>query len=188
VPFLRFSRDKRGYELFTLVQPEQRGGQSRARVLYAFRTPPGIKVGRDPFDAETKKALEDANPGVGFNWRQIADTPIPSADAEMWRERRRAAKEAKRAQKEEERAPRSEGGQPAAAGESRSARRRRRRRARTGAPAAEVSAEAPSGSPGDAADVSPEARSDSHGGEGGSEIPETSETPAEPAGEGDQSS
>jgi hypothetical protein len=129
VPFLRFSRDKRGYEVFALVQPDQRGGQSKPRVLYAFRTPPNIKVGRDPFDDETRKELEAANPGVGFNWRQIKETPIPSADAEMWRERRRAMKEAKRAAKKDE-----EESQRAAAdaqpGESRSARRRRRRKAR----------------------------------------------------------
>src|SRR5207302_4267959 len=79
--FLRFSRDKRGYELFALVQSEQRGGQSRPRVLYAFRTPPNIKVGRDPFDDETRRSLEQLYPGVGFNWRQITETPIPAADA-----------------------------------------------------------------------------------------------------------
>jgi hypothetical protein len=131
VAFLRFSRDKRGYELFSLVQADQRDGQSRPRVLYAFRTPPNIRVGRDPFDADTKKALEQANPGVSFNWRQIAETPIPSADAEMWRERRRVKKEAKQAlKKDEEEAQRAAAGQPSPPGESRSARRRRRRRAR----------------------------------------------------------
>jgi len=177
VAFLRFSRDKRGYELFSLVQAEQRGGQSRPRVLYAFRTPPNIKVGRDPFDAETRKALEQANPGVGFDWRQIVETPIPSADAEMWRERRRAMKVAKLAlkkDKEEQEGQRAAAGPPAAAGESRSARRRRRRRARRG--------------DAQTADVSTEARSGLHEGEGGSEIPKIEETPVEAADEGESAS
>jgi len=170
VAFLRFSRDKRGYELFSLVHAEQRGGQSRPRVLYAFRTPPNLKVGRDPFDDETKKALEEANPGVGFNWRQIGETPIPSADAEMWRERRRAMKDAKlaaRKEKQDEDAQGAEAGAqtPAQPSESRSARRRRRRKARR--------AEAP------AVDLSVEARSSSHGDESGSEIPKIEETPVE---------
>ena len=177
--FLRFSRDKRGYELFSLVQAEQRGGQSRPRVLYAFRTPPNIKVGRNPFDDETRKALEQANPGVGFDWRQIVDTPIPSADAEMWRERRRAMKVAKLAlkkdkDKEEQEAQRAAAGPPSAPGESRSARRRRRRRARR--------------DDAQTADVSTEARSPLHEGEGGSEIPKIEETPVEAADEGESAS
>jgi len=88
--FLRFSRDKRGYENFYLVETStNRRGRTRARVLYWFRTPPGVKVGREPFDAEVRRALEAQNPNVLFDWRKISETPIPSADAEKWRERRR---------------------------------------------------------------------------------------------------
>jgi len=88
--FLRFSRDKRGYENFYLVETStNRRGKTRARVLYWFRTPPGVKVGREPFDAEIRRALEAQNPTVVFDWRKISETPIPSADAEKWRERRR---------------------------------------------------------------------------------------------------
>jgi hypothetical protein len=88
--FLRFSRDKRGYEHFYLVEATtNRRGKTRARVLYWFRTPPGVKVGREPFDAEVRQRLESQNPGVVFDWKKIVETPIPSADAERWRERRR---------------------------------------------------------------------------------------------------
>jgi hypothetical protein len=58
--------------------------------LYWYRTPPDVKVGREPFDAAVRAALEAQNPNVKFDWRQILETPIPSADAEKWRERRRA--------------------------------------------------------------------------------------------------
>jgi hypothetical protein len=97
--FLRFSRDKRGYEHFSLVEPITRRGKTRTRVLYWFRTPPGVKVGREPFDEETRRALEAKNPSVVFEWKKIMATPIPSADADKWRERRREEKAARRARK-----------------------------------------------------------------------------------------
>ena len=89
--FLRFTRDKRGYEHFYLVQPTtNRRGKVRTRILYWFRTPPNVKVGRQPFDDALRRAIEAQNPGVAFDWQKIVDTPSPSADAEKWRERRRA--------------------------------------------------------------------------------------------------
>jgi hypothetical protein len=88
--FLRFNRDKRGYEHFYLVEATtNRRGKTRARVLYWFRTPPNVKIGREPFDPDLRRALEVQNPGVTFDWKKIVETPIPSADAERWRERRR---------------------------------------------------------------------------------------------------
>jgi hypothetical protein len=98
VAFLRFSRDKRGYEHFSLVQPTtNRRGATRQRVLYMYRTPPDVKVGREPFDAAVRRALETQYPDVAFDWRKILETPIPSADAERWRERRRAERAARQA-------------------------------------------------------------------------------------------
>ena len=100
--FLRFSRDKRGYEHFYLVEATtNRRGKSRTRVLYWFRTPPNVKVGREPFDDGVRRALEQQNPGVTFDWRKIVDTPIPSADAERWRERRRVERAEKAARRKE---------------------------------------------------------------------------------------
>jgi hypothetical protein len=89
VAFLKFSRDKRGYENFYLVEPATRG-KARPRVLYWFRTPPNVKVGRTPFDIEMQHAVEAQNPGVVFDWDAIVRTPIPPpSDTERWRERRR---------------------------------------------------------------------------------------------------
>lgn len=96
--FLKFQRDKRGVENFFIVQPTtNRRGKVRPRVLYWFRSPPDIKVGRQPFEAATRRALEAQHPDVAFDWRSIVETPIPSADADKWRERRRAEKAAKHA-------------------------------------------------------------------------------------------
>ena len=113
--FLRFSRDKRGYEHFCLVEPAtNRRGKTRARVLYWYRTPPNIRVGREPFDEPLRRAIEAQNAGVTFDWRQILETPIPSADAEKWRERRRADRATKQALAEDDR---SESGEMEAARE-----------------------------------------------------------------------
>ena len=94
--FFRFNRDKRGYEHFYLVQSTtNRRGRVRSRVLYWFRTPPGVRVGREPFDEGVRRALEAQHPDITFDWPAILDAPIPSADADKWRERRRAEKVAR---------------------------------------------------------------------------------------------
>ena len=98
--FFRFSRDKRGYEHFYLVEPvTNRKGKSRPRVLYWYRTPPNVKVGRPPFDDEMRRAIEAQYPDVTFDWTKIVDAPIPSADAEKWRERRRVERAERAARK-----------------------------------------------------------------------------------------
>jgi hypothetical protein len=96
MPFLRFTRDRHGYEHFQLLQPAtDRRGTARSRILYWFRSPPNVRVGRKPFDDAVRAALEQQNPGVEFDWPQILATPIPSADAEHWRERRRQERAAR---------------------------------------------------------------------------------------------
>jgi len=103
VAFIRFARDKRGYENYYLVQPTtNRRGRSRTRVLYFFRTPPGVKVGLPLLDQATRRAIESSNPGVVFDWPTLLNIQIPPPDLDKWRERRRLEKEAKRAAKAEE--------------------------------------------------------------------------------------
>jgi hypothetical protein len=102
VPFVRVSRDKRGYENIYLFEVSSRR-PSKPRILYWFRTPPGVRVGREPFDEPVRRALEAQNPGVTFDWKKLtSDTLVPPADVENWRERRRAEREAKRARKGDE--------------------------------------------------------------------------------------
>jgi hypothetical protein len=106
VAFLKFSRDKRGYENYYLLEPPSggrhnvHGGKGRPRLLFWFRTPPQVKVGRPPFSDEVRKMVEAQNPGVSFDWARIISTPIPSPEVDHWRERRRAEKAAKRAARE----------------------------------------------------------------------------------------
>ena len=102
MPFLRFSRDKRGYEHFYLVQPTSaRRGKERQRILYWFRSPPNVKVGREPFAHHVRSALEAQYPGVRFDWDTLVATPIPPPDQqEHWRERRRAERARRTAEAE----------------------------------------------------------------------------------------
>jgi hypothetical protein len=84
-----------------LIDTPARGDRgARARVLYWFRTPPGIKVGRDPFDEETRRTIERQNPDLLFDWQTIIATP-PPPEPEPWRERRRLERLAKQARRAE---------------------------------------------------------------------------------------
>src|SRR5262245_28625642 len=79
----------------------RRGKPSKPRILYWFRTPPGVKVGREPFDEIVRRTIEAQNPGVAFDWKKLSVIPQAPVDVEYWRERRRnerAAKQARRAE------------------------------------------------------------------------------------------
>lgn len=107
MPAVRFSRDKRGYEYIYLVHtPTRRGKPGRTRVLYWYRTPPGVRIGRKPFDEEVQRTVEQQNPGVTFDWPAIIKAEMPPPDmTEFWRERRRmekAARQERRAAEAEE--------------------------------------------------------------------------------------
>jgi len=104
VPYLKFSRDKRGYEHFSIIEPGTvpRGRPARPRLLFWFRTPPQVKVGRLPFTDDVRRAIEAQNPGLRFDWPRLLATPIPPPDAEHWRERRRIEKAARQAARDAE--------------------------------------------------------------------------------------
>ncbi|MBA3232312.1 MAG: hypothetical protein H0T05_05780 [Acidobacteria bacterium] len=78
---MRFSRDKRGYEHTFVVHGERRRGRSHSRVLYWFRTPPGVRVGRAPLDADAIRLIEEHNPNLEFDWPRILKGDGAPADA-----------------------------------------------------------------------------------------------------------
>ena len=69
MPYLRFSRDERGYEHTYLLHGLRTG--SRPRLLYWFRTPPNVGIGRSPLDEEAIRAIEDANADLKFDWARM---------------------------------------------------------------------------------------------------------------------
>jgi hypothetical protein len=73
VPFLRVLRDKRGYETTYLVHWFRDGNRQRSRILYMFRTPPGVRVGRDVLDPAVVGEIEAQHPQIAFDWRALLD-------------------------------------------------------------------------------------------------------------------
>jgi hypothetical protein len=69
VPFLRLNRDRRGYESTFLLHTPHHG--ARPRVLYWYRTAPGVRVGRPPLDEDAIRTIEEQHPDVDFNWSEI---------------------------------------------------------------------------------------------------------------------
>lgn len=79
MPTLRFTRDKRGYETTSLVHAGRRNGRARQRILYWFRTPPGVKVGRPALDEDAIRWIEEHNPDIEFDWPKILEAQPPAA-------------------------------------------------------------------------------------------------------------
>jgi hypothetical protein len=71
VPFLRVIRDKRGYETTYLMHWSREGTRQRSRILYMFRTPGGVRVGRDALEAEVLKQIEAQHPDIEFDWSAV---------------------------------------------------------------------------------------------------------------------
>ena len=60
----------------------RRRGKSRPRILYWFRTPPGVRIGRSALDESAIKLIEEHNPDVEFDWTRILkgqDAPVEQA-------------------------------------------------------------------------------------------------------------
>jgi hypothetical protein len=69
VPFLRLTRDRRGFENTYLMHADRPG--DRPRILYWYRTAPGIMLGRAPLDEDAIRTIEDQHPGIEFDWPAI---------------------------------------------------------------------------------------------------------------------
>jgi hypothetical protein len=73
VPFLRVIRDKRGYETTYLMHWYRDGARQRSRILYVFRTPGGVRVGRHPLDPDILREIESQHPDIDFDWSVVRD-------------------------------------------------------------------------------------------------------------------
>jgi hypothetical protein len=69
VPFLRLTRDRRGFEHTFLLHAEVPG--ETARVLYWYRTAPGVLIGRPALDEEAIRSIEEQHPHIEFDWPAI---------------------------------------------------------------------------------------------------------------------
>lgn len=69
MPFLRLTRDRRGFENTYLMHADRPG--DRPRILYWYRTAPGIVQGRAPLDEDAIRTIEDQHPDIEFDWPAI---------------------------------------------------------------------------------------------------------------------
>jgi hypothetical protein len=110
VPFLRVIRDKRGYETTYLMHWYREGTRQRSKILYVFRTPGGVRVGRDSLDLEVQRTIESEHPDIAFDWKSVLSNKqvIESAPEQRRRKRRSDDEQAPAA------VPAASGEQPAA--------------------------------------------------------------------------
>jgi hypothetical protein len=95
VPFLRVIRDKRGYETTYLMHLYRDGPRQRSRILYVFRTPGGVRVGRDPLEPDVLRQIESQYPDIQFNWAMVRESQqVIETSAEPRRRRPRREDEA----------------------------------------------------------------------------------------------
>ncbi len=71
MPFLRLARDDRGYETTMLLHAPYPG--QRPRVLYWYRSAPGIRVGRPALDEDAIRTIEEQHPEIEFDWPHILE-------------------------------------------------------------------------------------------------------------------
>jgi hypothetical protein len=73
VPFLRVIRDKRGYETTYLIHWYREGNRQHSRILYVFRSPGAVRVGREPLEPDVLRQIEAEHPDIAFDWRVVWD-------------------------------------------------------------------------------------------------------------------
>ena len=91
MPFLRVIRDRRGYETTYLMHWYPDGNRQRSRILYVFRTPGGVHVGRNALEPDVLREIESRHPDIAFDWKAVVSSQqfIESAPERRPRKRRR---------------------------------------------------------------------------------------------------
>lgn len=69
MPFLRLTRDRRGFENTFLLHADHPG--AKPRLLYWYRTAPGIGLGRPALDEDAIRTIEENHPDIEFDWPAI---------------------------------------------------------------------------------------------------------------------
>jgi hypothetical protein len=90
VPFLRVIRDKRGYETTYLMYWHREGNRQRSRILYVFRTPGAVRVGRESLEPDIIREIETWHPDISFDWKTLfANQQLVESAPEPRRPRKR---------------------------------------------------------------------------------------------------
>src|SRR5688572_28751031 len=71
------------------------GPRQRSKILYVFRTPGGVRVGRDPLEPDVLRQIESQYPDIQFNWATVRESQqLIETSAEPRRRRPRREVEA----------------------------------------------------------------------------------------------
>jgi hypothetical protein len=92
VAFLRLTRDRRGYENTFLLHADR--PDEPPRVLYWYRTAPGVRVGRPALDEDAIRTIEEQHPDIEFDWPHILEVGAitePIEEERPVRQKRRPA-------------------------------------------------------------------------------------------------
>src|SRR5262245_19907953 len=66
------------------------GNRQRSRILYVFRTPGGVRVGREALEPEILRQIESEYPDIDFDWQLVADNQqVIETSQELRRPRKR---------------------------------------------------------------------------------------------------
>ena len=49
------------------------GHRQRSRILYVFRSPGGVRVGRDPLEPDVLREIEAQYPDIAFDWKDVRE-------------------------------------------------------------------------------------------------------------------
>ena len=70
--------------------------RQRTKILYVFRTPGGVRVGRDPLEPDVQRLIEAQYPDIPFNWNAVRETQqVIETNAEPRRRRPRPSTDAR---------------------------------------------------------------------------------------------
>ena len=108
MPFLRLTRDRRGYENTFLLHADQPG--ERPRLLYWYRTAPGVALGRAPLDEEAIRTIEEQHPNIDFDWPAIlalGEVMIHEEEAPPRQQQKQKQRDRRRDQRQQPQQPRA---------------------------------------------------------------------------------
>jgi hypothetical protein len=91
------TRDRRGFENTFLMHADRPG--DRPRLLYWYRTAPGIGLGRSPLDEDAIRTIEEQHPDIDFDWPAIlalAEVMTPEDEAPPPRPQQQQQRQGKR--------------------------------------------------------------------------------------------
>lgn len=115
MPFLRLTRDRRGFENTFLMHADRPG--DRPRLLYWYRTAPGIVLGRPALDEDAIRTIEEQHPDIDFDWPAIlalSEVMTPEEEEAPRPEKRKKSAPPREKFRDERREERSASARPSA--------------------------------------------------------------------------